>query len=119
MPHVRFDGSYSEFIKGRDVSEAIHRENGSGGIGFVNTIDLKAGDEEISSSVYEFEKNAIQVQNAAMPLRVRSTISRTLEQKLSGLTDIEEVKQAMIDHFEKPREIDPSHTVIDFSVLNR
>ena len=112
MPYVRFIGPYSDFIKSRDVSEAIHKENGSPGtLGFVEIADLRAGDEEIDLATYEAEKNSIQIQNAAIPPRVRSTIPTTLEQKLEGLTDIEDVKQALVDHFEKPREIDPSHII--------
>ena len=67
MPYVRSLALYQDFLKGRDVDSALHREDGAAGycIGIVTA--LRAGDEEITEQQYETEKAAIQSYNAAIP----------------------------------------------------
>ena len=68
MPYVRSQAAYADFIKGRDVDSALHREDGAAGycIGIVS--EARAGDEVITQQQYDSEKAATQSYNAAIPL---------------------------------------------------
>ena len=96
MNHVRSSASYKEFIAGRDVDSAMHREDGGAGycIGIVET--PRAGDEVISATQYLAEAEAIQAYNAALPPRppkvVEPTPIEALVKAISASADLPALK---------------------------
>lgn len=67
MPTVRSTVPYADFIAGRDVDSALHREDGAAGycIGVVPAV--REGDEAIDEATYAAEAEAIAAHNAALP----------------------------------------------------
>lgn len=67
MPYVRSQATYTDFITGRDVDSALHREDGAAGYCIAFVEFPRAGDETITEQQYATEKAAIVVHNAAIP----------------------------------------------------
>ncbi len=99
MPLVRFAGSYGDFIAGRTVSEAVHREDGTDGVvGFVD--DVRDDDEEITANDHAAEAGLIRDYNAALVPSEPPPSPPALAERLAGITSVAALRQALVDHFE-------------------
>lgn len=67
MPLVSSRKKYAQFTKGRQVSDAVHREDDSPGevVGFVD--EAGPGDTEITPTEYDAIVATVQAYNATLP----------------------------------------------------
>lgn len=102
MARVRSSLSYPAFIAGRDVSNAVHREDGADGY-IVGEVDVvRSNDEEITQEQYEYEVLVIREYNEdhLPPPEPEPEPPPTLADRLTGVTTIAGMRDALIEHFE-------------------
>ncbi len=101
MPTVRSLLSYEEFLAGRSVSNAVHREDRAVGYVVGDVDEARDGDEEITEAVAATERQAIRDYNAAIPVPPEPppSLSRdaALEAALEDTATIADMKTALLD----------------------
>ena len=70
MPYVKSSGTYNDFLKGREVESAVHREDNSTGwvVGYVATKDIKVSDTQITPTEYDSIVADIRSYNLSLPV---------------------------------------------------
>ncbi len=102
MALVRSALPYPAFIAGRDVSNALHREDGAAGYVVGKVARVRSADEKITQEQYDTEAQAIRQYNEdhLPPPEPEPEPPPTLRERLTGVTTIAAIRDALIEHFE-------------------